>query len=111
MNWKTWLIIISAVIYAIWYIFLSYTVIKETERKRYEPNIVTYKPLPIPVWLIIVSILSLIVPILNVLASIGLPFVYLGCIVGEEDLELKAKDDVLCTILKGIWKFLSKSLN
>lgn len=111
MNWKTWLIIVSAAIYAIWYIFFSYTVIKETEWKRYEPKTFTYKPLPIPIWLIIVSILSLLVPILNVLASIGVPFAYLGCTAGEQDLELKAKDDVLCTVLKAIGKFLSKSIN
>ena len=111
MNWKIWLIIISAAIYVIWYIFFSYIVIINVERRYREPNIVTYEPFPIPIWLIIVSILSLLVPILNILASIGVPFVYLGCTVGEREIELKAKDDVLCTVLKAIGNFLKKPIN
>lgn len=115
MNWKIWLILISAVVYCIWAIFLNYTVVKKVERGDYYSRRigeVTYEKLPIPIWLILVILSTLFVPVLNVIGSVAILWIYLSAMEERYDgVELQAKDDWFCNLLHNIGDFLSKPIN
>lgn len=112
MSWQTILMLASICIYFIWFLFLSYTCIKKREYRGYREVNVIYEKLPIRVWLVIVSVTTVFIPIGNVIISIFLPLVYLGCHLDDNDeAVLKAKDDAFCRALKAIGSFLSKPLN
>jgi len=115
MNWKIWLILISVVIYCIWAIFLNYTVVKKVERVDYYSRRLgetTYEKLPIPIWLILVILTTLFVPVLNIIGSVAIFWIYLSAMDEEYDgVELQAKDDWFCNLLHNIGDFLSKPIN
>ena len=109
------MILISAVVYCIWAIFLNYTVVKKIEYADYysrKQNTVTYEKIPIPVWMILVILLTLFVPVLNVIGSIAIFWLYLSAMEERYDgVELQAKDDWFCNLLHSIGDFLSKPVN
>jgi len=114
MNWKIWLILISAVIYCIWAIFLNYTVVKKIERSDYGRRFgtTTYEKVPIPIWMILVVLATLFVPVLNIICSIAIFWIYLSAMEEVYDgVELQAKDDWFCNLLRNIGNFLSKPIN
>ena len=112
MSWQTILILASICIYFIWFLFLYYTCIKKSDYYGYRKVNITYEKLPIRVWLVIVSIMTVFIPVGNIVLSVFLPLIYLACHLDDnEEAVLRAKDDALCHALKVIGSFLSKPLN
>ena len=106
MTWKGWLIVISVFIYLIWLVLARYTQIQK------DYCIDKWEAMPIPVWLIIVALASVWIPIFNIFCAIFVPIAYILYWVEESDkMKMVAKNDWLCTIFIGIWKFLTTSIN
>ena len=92
MNWKLWLVLISIVLYLIGLLIMHYMV--AIYRNGKEEQIVINRAF------IAIALLSLLIPILNVICSLCIPLGYLVIKYGDaRDMELRKKDDILCQIL------------
>ena len=92
MNWKLWLVLISIILYLIGLLIMHYMV--AIYRNGKEEQIVINRAF------IAIALLSLLIPVLNIICSLCMPFGYL-LIKYEDarDMEFRKRDDILCRIL------------
>lgn len=102
MSWQVVTMIIALVLYLVSLLIFNYTFI----RKERSGDYIQFK---VTRGYIIFCILTILVPILNIMASIIFPLFYLFMIRGEEwdDVKIQGKDDLFTKIINKIVNWLS----
>ena len=106
MSWQVVTMIIALVLYLVGLLIFNYTFVKE---RRYDD----YTQFKVTRGYIIFCILTIPVPILNIITSIVFPPFYLFIIRGGEDwydIEIHGKDDLFTKIINKIVNWLSSPI-
>ena len=91
MNWKLWLILLSSIIYSIWLLVFRYSMVwNHGKEERFVINRA----------FIAIALLSLLIPVINIICSIFMPGIYANVKYPDAPgLYFKKRDDLLCKIL------------